>query len=102
MEVGAGGAPGIHEKGQQDAIVLSRRVWCSLIESTKGFWFLKFPFLFSWHWYTLRRGPVGQNSLSGSVIVMCAPVDRDLDGDNSSSDNCKVAPWLWFPGEIVQ
>ena len=45
---------------------------------------------------------MGQNSLSGSVIVMCAPVDRDLDGDNSSSDNCKVAPWLWFPGEIVQ
>lgn len=32
MEVGAGGAPGIHEKGQQVAIVLSRRVWCSLIE----------------------------------------------------------------------
>lgn len=29
---------------------------------------------------------MGQNSLSGSMIVMCVPADMDGDGGNSSSD----------------
>lgn len=103
VEVGTRGAPGIHEKGQQVARVLQESLVFSNWVSTKGCWFLKILFLFSWHWYGLeRRDKWARTACQGAWSAMCVPADTDGDGGNSSSDwTAVVAPWLWFPGEIV-